>query len=235
MELSVYRQRVSVIIPSKNELESLLITVPFLFSATKTVSEVIIVVDSQDDNSLELPSHLNNEDLQVSLLLNSDGGVFGAIALGVMSANFDKCIVLPADELLPILKIDEMVGRLSDDCRFVSATRNRNGGKRYGGNLTGKWFSKCGNFVLRKLYPSTISDFTTGIKAFYKRDWELLSKGAEGKGWSCSLAFTLNAIRNNIGVAEIPVISVDRFAGGNSSFSLRRWLWSYTRIVFKGY
>ncbi len=223
----------TIIIPCRDELQSLIITVPFILSTCQKVGQVLIIADEREDNSFQLRESFSLDSHRVSYILNSKGGVFHAIEAGVRNSKYDICLVLPADELLPILNVDEMLSSLSDVNRFVTATRHKSGGKRYGGNLLGKSFSNLGNLFLRLRYPSTISDFTTGIKGFYKSDWPLLSIGANRKGWSCALAFSINAIKNDLEPIEIPVISVDRFAGGTSSFSLRGWLWSYIRIALK--
>ena len=223
----------TVIIPCRNELQSLRITVPFILLTCQKVGEVLIVADEKEDSSFQLRESFSLDGHLVSYILNSKGGVFHAIEAGVRNSKYDICLVLPADELLPILNVDKMLSSLSDTKRFVTATRHKSGGKRYGGNLLGKSFSNLGNLFLRLRYPSTISDFTTGIKGFYKSDWPLLSIGANRRGWSCALAFSINAIKNGLGPVEIPVISVDRFVGGTSSFSLRGWLWSYILIALK--
>jgi len=228
-------ERVSVIIPCRNEFQSLIFSVPFMSVTCNTIGEVLIIADNPEDDSFKVKDLLLFQNFDVKFLVNSEIGIFGAIKTGINSAQFDKCLVIPADELLPIVKIDEMVNCLTPTTRFVSATRNSCGGRRFGGNIFEKFFSNSGNLVLKILYPSTIHDFTTGIKAFYKSDWAILSEDADGKGWSCALVFSLNAIRNNLGVGQVPVISVDRFAGGQSSFSLFGWMWSYLRVLFKGY
>lgn len=223
----------TVIIPCRDELQSLVITIPFILTTCRKVGEVLIVADDKEDSSFQLRDFFSPDAHLVSYILNSEGGVFHAIEAGVRNSKYDICLVLPADELLPILNVDEMLSSLNDANRFVTATRHKSGGKRYGGNLLGKSFSNLGNLFLRLRYPSTISDFTTGIKGFYKSDWPLISIGANRRGWSCALAFSINAIKNDLRPVEIPVISVDRFAGGTSSFSLRSWLWSYILIALK--
>ena len=228
-------EKASVIIPCRNEFRSLVFSVPFMSVACNSIGEVLIVADSSEDDSFKVREFFSFQNFDIKYLVNSEVGVFGAIKTGIDSARFDKCLVIPADELVPIIKIDEMVNCLTPTIRFVSATRNSCGGRRFGGNTFGKFFSNSGNLFLRFLYPATITDFTTGIKAFYKKDWAIISEDADGKGWSCALVFALNAIRNDLGVCQVPVTSVDRFAGGQSSFSLFGWMWSYLRVLFNGY
>lgn len=228
-------ERVSVIIPCKDEFQSLIFSVPFMSVTCNTIGEVLIIADNPEDDSFKVKDFFSFQNFDVKYLVNSEIGVYGAIKTAINSARFDKCLVIPADELMPIMKIDEMVNCLTPTIRFVSATRNSCGGRRFGGNIFGKFFSNSGNLLLKILYPSTIDDFTTGIKAFYKKDWAILSEDADGRGWSCALAFSLNAIRNDLGVGQVPIISVDRFAGGQSNFSLFGWMWSYLRLLFYGY
>lgn len=220
----------SAVFPVRDDLDSLFVTLPFLVANSKKLGEIIVVIDDEDDPSQEIRD-LNLDNL--SVILNRKSGVFSAIATAVDFANFPFVIVGAADDFLPLLQFDKISTTLSEGKDFTSATRYAKSGKRYGGNSLGRFLSIIANFLLRVSHPNTFTDFTTGFKGFRKDTWEVLSENADGKGWSCALKFSLNAIKNHLKIDEVPIISIDRIIGGTSSF--RPWLWvkSYVWMIFK--
>jgi glycosyltransferase involved in cell wall biosynthesis len=202
----------SAIIPSKNEHDSLKITIPFLIQVSQLVGEIIIVVDSRNDSSLIVKKNFEGLRVPVRYIINTTPGVFGAIHTGVINAKHKYIIIATADELYPILRFDDMAKCLIANTAFVSGTRyaKAKGGARYGGNFAGKTFSILLSTLLKYRYKKIISDFTTGFKGFNKDYWAIISKNADGPGWSCVLKFVLNAIKADISIKEIPIISLDR-------------------------
>jgi hypothetical protein len=221
-------EKYSAIFPVRDDLASLLVSLPFLVSQSKLLGEIIVVVDDEADPSRRIKS-LDLENL--SILVNRKYGVYDAIATAVESSKFPFVIIGAADDFLPLLKFDEICLSLAQGKDFTSATRYSKKGKRYGGSTIGKVFSIVANALLRIAYPNTFSDFTTGFKGFRKDNWTVLAMQANGSGWSCALKFSLNAIKNQLQIYEVPVISVDRIVGGSSTF--RPWLWikSYLRML----
>lgn len=222
----------SVVIPARNESESLSISVPFLIMNSTLVGEVLVVVDSISDTSFLAQEMLKRLPIPVNFLVNSNPGVFGAIESGVANAKFDLVIVAAADEIYPLLKFDAMARALFEGSDFVSGTRYAIGGKRYGGNFSGRTLSTFANIILRVIYRNSMSDFTTGYKGFHKKHWGGLSSAAEGPGWSCALKFSLNAIRQGMLIQEIPIISLDRQMGGESTFKFKLWFVGYIKKIF---
>ena len=222
----------SAVIPARNEGESLSISVPFLIMNSTLVGEVLVVVDSISDKSFLAQEMLKRLPVPVIFLVNSNPGVFGAIEAGVANAKFDLVIVAAADEIYPLLKFDEMARALLEGSDFVSGTRYKMGGKRYGGNFSERTLSTFANSILKVIYRNSMSDFTTGYKGFHKKHWVALSSAAEGPGWSSALKFALNAIRLGMVIQEIPIISLDRKMGGESTFKLKLWFVGYIRKIF---
>jgi len=222
----------SAVFPARNENESLSISVPFLVRHSILVGEVLVVVDSASDKSFLAQEVLKSLPVPVNFVLNSHKGVFGAIQTGVANAKFETVIVAAADEIYPLLKFDAMARVLLEGSDFVSGTRYALGGKRYGGNLTGRVLSTFANTLLKGIYHSAMSDFTTGYKGFQKKNWGSLSRDADGPGWSSALKFSLNAIRLGMIIKEIPIISLDRQMGGESTFKFKLWFIGYIRKIF---
>jgi glycosyltransferase involved in cell wall biosynthesis len=225
----ILETKYTAVFPVRNERESLRIVLPFLMNNSFLLGEIIIVADFVEDNSFDLVKHFDDSRVPVRFLLNSSSGVFSAINTGVDEANFEYIIICAADEVIPVLKLDEMASALLGNFEYVSATRYSKQGKRYGGNLTAKILSFFANFALRIRFQSKMTDFTTGYKGFAKSAWPILKEGADGEGWSCVLRFSLNAIRHKLSVCEVSIISVDRSFGGESTFQLWKWVMAYIR------
>ena len=225
--------KLTVLFPVRNEVRSLEMALKVLVAIQKDlVGEILVIVDDPIDQSLIVASMFLDFPC-IRFVVNTDGvGVFNAISFGVKVAKYDKILILVADEILPTLKLEEFASALNY-YDFVSATRYKNGGKRYGGNYIGRGISFVANKILSLRFLNKISDATTGIKGFHKKHWEILSKNADGVGWSCAMQFCINAYKSRISYAEIPVISVDRPFDGVSTFKLWSWIFGYTRKLIK--
>lgn len=222
---------ISVIFPARNEQASLAVIIPFLSAASNSASEVIVILDSLEDQTWSLSKLEFTGACPVRFILNESQGVLGAIQTGVKNSNCDYSIVCAADEYLPLLSIDNFYSHLRSGSDFVSGTRYRKGGKRYGGSYSGRKISWIANALIRTFLRNELSDFTTGIKAFKNLHFERLSIGANYVGWSCSLTFALNAKRMRLSISEVPIISVDRVLGGSSTFQLRKWFFGYLNAI----
>lgn len=222
---------ISVIFPARNEHASLTVIIPFLFAASISAGEVIVVVDTLEDDTWKLSKVKYQDSRKVRLILNEGIGVLGAIQTGVRYSHFEYSIICAADEYLPIASIDSFFASLESGFDFVSGTRYSKGGKRYGGSMVGKSISWIANALLRLKFRNGMTDFTTGIKAFKNSVFSQLLVGSNSIGWSCSLTFALNAHRTNLLMCEIPIISVDRVLGGSSTFQVRKWLFGYLYAI----
>ena len=60
-------------------------------------------------------------------------GVAGAITSGVQAASGERILIFAADEVGPVLAIEDMMRLMDDGSEFVSVTRYAHGGRRLGG------------------------------------------------------------------------------------------------------
>jgi glycosyltransferase involved in cell wall biosynthesis len=223
----------SAIFPARNEHESLAVIIPFLIAVSKKLGEILIVVDSEIDSTLKLKDEYRDSKIPVKFILNLEPGVFGAVKKGVDQATFPYVIICAADEIIPLLKIDDFANSLEAGFGLVSATRYAHGGKRYGGNKFGRKLSWGGNKILCVMHKGKMTDFTTGFKGFNTQYWNVLATKANGAGWSFALKFSLNAINFRVPNKEIPIFSLDRTIGGKSSFKLMVWVRAYVATIFR--
>lgn len=222
---------ISVIFPARNENNSMAVILPFLFAVSNTAAEVIVILDTVEDDTWNLSKIELGDSRPVHFVLNSGVGVLGAIQTGVNFSSCNYSVICAADEYLPTLVIDEIYIHLESGIDFVSGTRYSKGGKRYGGRFVGKSISFLVNVFLRLRFRNGMTDFTTGIKAFRNLHFEKLIVGANSVGWSCALTFALNASRLKLPIREVPIISVDRVFGGSSTFQLKKWVFGYLNAI----
>jgi len=210
------------------------VILPFLLEVSNTASEVVVILDTVEDETWRLSKVNFRDSCSVNFILNEGLGVLGAIKTGVKFSNCEYSIICAADECLPILKIDQFYEHLEAGVDFVSGTRYSKGGKRYGGSIVGKSISLMANLCLRLKFRNGMTDFTTGIKAFKNSHLDELLFGANSVGWSCALTLALNASKLNLSIKEVPIISVDRMFGGSSTFQLKKWIFGYLNAI-KGF
>jgi dolichol-phosphate mannosyltransferase len=173
------------------------------------------------------------EDVQASYpevrpLLNRAGrGVALAIQAGIEAATGERILIFAADEVGPVLAIDDMMALMDEGVEFVSATRYAHGGRRLGGSIIGHILSRVANWLLYNVSATGLSDSTTGIKMFRRTDFPRLSRDAKSVGWAIAFEMAINAQLTGLKLGEVPIISIDRLFGGKSSFQLIPWVISY--------
>ena len=217
----------TLLIPARQESESLTRLIPLLWIASESVKEIIIVVDSHEDSTLEMRQNPDLDFKNVKFIVSGEIGIAAALQAGVQSSTSEFIIICMADEILPIFEIEKFIDKLVSGASLVSATRYTRGGKRYGGSWLSHVTSRLANWVLFRLLRWPISDATSGMKAFRRSDWETLSSNIMYGGWAPALALARNAKKANLVIEEVPVISVDRLIGGTSSFRFWHWIQQY--------
>ena len=222
-------------IPARHEAESLSVLIPIIEVLSQRIIEIIVVVDNEKDSTLELQDNLDFLGTNLKFVISGKSGIASALNAGVENSKSNYILICMADEILPILEIDNFIEKLIAGAKLVSATRYRGGGKRYGGSSLGQFFSKLANWILFRVFSWGFSDATSGMKAFRKSDWDILSANISYGGWAPALAIARNAKKAGFKVDEVPVISVDRVVGGKSSFRFWHWIQQYiSALIGKG-
>ena len=219
----------TVLIPARNENDSLRIVIPALFAWCRDVNEIIIVVDSPSDSTFEIMNDSNLMNYPFRIIINSGFGIAGAINSGVNHARSGYIGVCMADEVMPLVNLNQFLTILRSGIPYVSATRYSQGGGRYGGSRIGHLLSWTANRMFRLYSKGEMSDATTGIKFFEKDIWPIIGHKIEYKGWAPALAISLNALKSGIQTSEVPIISLDRPVGGLSTFKVSSWVPAYLR------
>jgi len=225
----------SILLPVRNEGINLKLMLRILRAVTEESHEVIVIHDTPDDNSVPVVQEIQKSYPELHLVHNVLGpGVVNAIRVGVEAAKGKYVLIFAADEVGPVLAIDDMLALMKEGCDFVSCTRYAHGGRRLGGSVIGGVLSRSANWFFRRLSGSPFSDATTGIKMFRREIFPQLNIECRPVGWAVTFEMAIKAQHAGLRLGEVPIVSIDRLYGGESTFRLGAWVTEYARWFFWG-
>ena len=226
--------RLTILMPVRNEGINLRLMVKMLRAIVEVPYEVLIVHDTPADDSLRIVADLP-PDARVQTVHNTAGpGVVNAIRAGVGAASGEYILIFAADEVGPVLAIEDMLALMDQGCEFVSCTRYAHGGRRLGGSFVGGLLSRLANRLFQWMAGSTLSDCTTGIKMFRRAQFDRLQLESRPIGWAVAFEMSIKAQLIGLSLGEVPIISIDRLYGGTSTFRLGPWVAEYLRWFLWG-
>lgn len=221
--------------PVRNEGINIRIMLKILRAVIEIPHEILIVYDSQDDDCIKIIHELSPDYPHVKLVYNNLGrGVVNAIRAGIKNSNGEYILIFAADEVGPVLAIDDMITLMDRGCDLVSCTRYAYGGRRLGGSLIGGILSILGNRVFSALSGSVFTDSTTGIKMFRRSIFNTITLESKPVGWAVVFELAIKAQIEGFKLGEIPIISIDRLYGGKSTFILGPWFKEYLKWFLWG-
>jgi dolichol-phosphate mannosyltransferase len=225
----------SILLPVRNEGINLQIMVKLLKAVVEVPHELLIVYDFPEDNSIPVIRAMQDDYANLHLVHNQKGrGVVNAIRAGVDAAVGDYVLIFAADEVGPLLAIEDMLALMREGCDLVSCSRYAHGGRRLGGSVIGGALSRIANRLFHWIAGCVLSDATTGIKLFRRSMFSALNLEARPVGWAVTFEIAMKAQFAGWKLGEVPVISIDRLYGGESTFRLGPWTGEYLRWFFWG-
>lgn len=220
----------SILLPVRNEGINLKIMLKILRSVVEVAHEVLVVYDRAGDDSAPVVRAMQADYPEIRAVLNSRGvGVLNALKTGVAEARGRYVLIFAADEVGPVLAIEDMLALLEQGCDFVSCTRYAHGGRRLGGSLVGGALSRLANRMFCRLSGLRLTDATTGIKMFRRDVFEALNLEARPVGWAVTFEMAIKAQLAGLRLGEVPIVSIDRLYGGASTFAVGPWVIEYLR------
>ena len=227
--------KLSIVIPVLNEGTNLKVLIKILEAIVETNHEVLVVYDFKEDNSIPVVKEMQGRYKNLRLVHNQLGkGVINAIKSGVDSADGNYVLTIAADDIGPLLAIDDMASLMDKGCDLVNATRYAHGGKNIGGVFIGKILSTIANKLFYLLSGSALTDPTFGVKMFKRDLFKNLNLESKPIGWAVAFEFAIKAQIAGWKLGEVPLISLNRLYGkGKSSFKLK-WLLEYTKWFLFG-
>jgi dolichol-phosphate mannosyltransferase len=197
--------------------------------------EVLVVVDHHDDASVPIVESISPTYTRLRWVHNERGpGILNALRAGIAAAEGRYILIFAADEVGPVLAIDDMIALMDGGCEFVSCTRYAHGGRRLGGSPIGGVLSRAANRLFRALTHCQLTDATTGIKMFTPHVFKRLHLEARPVGWAVAFEMSIKAQLAGLRLGEVPIVSIDRLYGGESTFRLGPWTAEYLRWFLWG-
>jgi glycosyltransferase involved in cell wall biosynthesis len=197
--------------------------------------EVLVIHDTPDDRSIPIVHEAQPSYPSLRLVRNTLGqGAINAVRAGVAAARGDIVTIMCADDTGPMLVIDDMLALIREGCDFVSVTRYAHCGRRLGGSLIEALLSRTANWLFHHLVRSPFTDSTTGIKMFRRDIFEKFDLQSPPVGWAFAFEMAIKAQHLGLKLGEVPLVSIDRLFGGQSSFRLGPWTVEYLRWFFWG-
>src|SRR5260221_10898440 len=152
----------TVLMPVRNEGINLRIMLKMLRAVVEVPYEVVIVHDTADDDSVRVVADLPLGQ-PVRAVHNTLGrGVVNAIRAGVGASGGRYVLIFAADEVGPVLAIEDMLALMDQGCEFVSCTRYAHGGRRLGGSFIGGGLFPLAHWLFRSRAASLLAHYTTG-------------------------------------------------------------------------
>ena len=227
--------KLSIVIPVLNEGVNLKILLPILEAVVEIPHEVLIVYDITKDDSIPAVKSLQEKYTNIRLVHNTLGrGVINAIKCGVGNASGAYALTIAADDIGPLLAIEDMVSLMDQGMDLVNATRYAHGGKNIGGVFISRMLSIIANKAFHMLSGSALTDPTFGVKMFRRQKFSELNLESNPVGWAVAFEFAIKAQAAGWKLGEVPLISLNRMYGeGKSSFRLN-WMREYLKWFFWG-
>lgn len=235
-DLALPPATLSILLPVRNEGINLRMMVKLLKAVVEVPHELLIVHDTPDDDSVPVIEEMQNQHANLRLVYNQNGrGVVNAIRAGVEAAVGDYILLFAADEVGPLLAIEDMLALMEEGCDLVSCSRYAHGGRRLGGSRIGGALSRLANRLFHQFGGCVLTDATTGIKLFRRSMFSQLNLEANPVGWAVTFEMAMKAQLAGWKLGEVPVISIDRLFGGSSTFRLGPWTGEYLRWFMWGF
>src|SRR3984893_2919174 len=160
----------SILLPVRNEGINLRIMVKLLKAVVEVPHELLIVYDFPEDDSIQVIRDMENDWANLRLVHNQRGrGVVNAIQSGVEAAVGDYVLLFAADEIGPLLAIEDMLVLMSEGCDLVSCSRYAHGGRRLGGSIIGGVLSRFANRLFPRIAGSGLTGSTPRGKEVQRR------------------------------------------------------------------
>ena len=220
----------TIIIPAYKEGANILKTIQDLMTIYGDSIEVLIVVDFDNDSTIEHFNKIKTPESYKLVIQNYGPGPANAIRYGIDQATTPCVTVMMADGSDDIRVISELSNLVNRGVVVACASRYMSGGQQIGGPRFKKFLSRFAGKTLFVFAGIGTHDPTNSFKS-YSRDF-LVDVGIESRsGFEIGIELVAKAHRLRLPVAEIPTIWLDRTTG-KSNFQVAKWAPKYLRWYF---
>jgi dolichol-phosphate mannosyltransferase len=222
------RPRVSVVIPARTEGDLIGGVLDRLLDSIAMSHEVLVVVDSADDETVAVVQAYGEKQPQVACLVSDyEPGPANAIRYGMQAASGAVIVVMMADGSDDPAQVGALTRLVERGVAVAAASRYMPGGQQVGGPLVKRTLSRLAGRSLQLLARPGTCDATNSYKA-YSAAFVAVAGIDSRRGFEIGIELTAKARRLRLPVAELPTIWLDRTCG-RSGFRLVRWMPAYAR------
>ena len=210
--------KLTIVIPARNEEESLPMTLSGLAKGVKSPYEVIVVNDHSTDRTEDVVNEFAEEHKNVRVIVNdTDPGITNTIKKGFSQVTEGAVVVVMADFCDQPETIDKMYQKICDGYDVVCGSRYMKGGKKIGGRFMQTLFSKFVGYSLHYSINLPTADASNAFKMY--RINALNNIEIEEAGFASSLEIVVKLYKKGYKISETPTVWKDRVAG-QSNFKI---------------
>ena len=200
--------RVSVVIPTLNEVENL----PYVFARLpEDLHEVIVVDGHSTDGTLEVARSLRPD---VRIVEQTRVGKGDALRTGFQACSGDIIVMLDADGSTDPREIPRFVAALCQGADFVKGSRFAQGG----GSSDITALRRAGNWALNRvvnaLYGTSYTDLCYGFNAFWARCLPYMR--VDCNGFEVETLINVRIAKAGLVVHEVPSFESPRIYGASN-------------------
>ena len=197
-------KKISLIIPAKNEVESLE-TVLLEVKKNFLIGEIIVIVDSESDNSVAIAKKFN-----CKLVIQKNNGYGSAIIEGFKNAKNEFGCIFNADHSFDPKYLDELV-KESEKNDFVFGTRYN----KLSGSDDDTVITLVGNkifsFITKKILKIKLTDI---LFTYVLCNVEKFNKlNLKNHDFKLCIELPAKVKKNNFSYSEIPIFERKRYGG----------------------
>ncbi len=218
---------VSVVIPVFNEAENIERTLQSLKKNIHVSHEVIVVYDSEEDNTLPVLERVGRDDSSLRWVKNNiAAGPSGALRAGFAQARGERVLVVMADLCDDFTQIQYLLSLVPSKADVVCPSRYCPGGAQLMKPSLKVWAPRTAGFLMRLFCGIPTYDPTNSFKLYSST---LLKKIPLTSTVSFSVTLELVAKTHCLGyrIVEVPTTWHDR-QNGKTNFKLGRSLIAYS-------
>jgi dolichol-phosphate mannosyltransferase len=211
--------RALVCLPTYNERENLEPMLQALGEVLGPEDGVLVIDDASPDGTGEIADRLAGERPNVQVLhRTAKQGIGPAYLAGfrhALAAGAELVLEMDCDFSHDPNAVPQLIAAATDADLVLGSRYVRGGGTRNWG-LVRRTISRGGSLYAQVLLGTRVRDLTGGFKCYRREVLERIDLGAIGShGYAFQIETTYRALRAGFRVVEVPIIFVDREAGGS--------------------
>lgn len=222
--------RCTIVIPAKNEAESIVKNLLVLYEVIKLEFECIVVVDNFNDPTKLAVDIFSRGNPNVRCEVNEViPGPSGAIRYGFNLARSPVLVVTMADGSDEHEKIESLVRLVERGAVVAVASRYMPGGQQVGASFLKATLARLASLFLYYFNRVGTRDVTNSFKAYSTKFVQSLDLKSD-KGFELGMEIVIKARKKHLPVVEIPTIWLERHTG-KSQFKVIKWMPHYVYWV----